>query len=102
MARIPRPPTVSLNVTPVNDAPVGTEDQFTVKNNQALLLTTADLLANDFDIEGSPLQLTIASSPTGGNLIVSGSLLIYAPKITFFGTAHLHLPRLRRYRCHAG
>ncbi len=51
----PTPNTITFDVTPVNDAPVGTNDAVSAAENQA---ATGNVLTNDSDPEGSPLTVT--------------------------------------------
>ena len=62
--------TVSLTVTPVNDAPVAVTDSFTVDEGST---TTLNLAANDTDADDG-LDLTsiaIVSGPTNGSIVVN-------------------------------
>ena len=47
--------TVSGTVTPVNDAPVASNDSFTVAEDD---LVTVNVLSNDSDVDGNPLTIT--------------------------------------------
>ncbi|WP_348541120.1 tandem-95 repeat protein [Thalassococcus arenae] len=50
---------VTIEVTPVNDAPVArTDSGFTTLENQAFLIAQSALLANDSDIDGDTLRIT--------------------------------------------
>ena len=62
--------TVSLTVTPVNDAPVAAADSFTVTEGST---TNLDLAANDTDADdGLDLtSITIVRGPTNGSLVVN-------------------------------
>ena len=62
--------TVSLTVTPVNDAPVAVADSFTVNEGST---TTLNLAANDTDADdGLDLSsITIVSGPTNGSIVVN-------------------------------
>jgi VCBS repeat-containing protein len=76
--------TVTLTVQAVNDAPVAKDDAYAVDEDQSLVIT--DLLANDFDVDGDPLQAVLATGPAHGTLAVNldGSL-IYTPDADFNG-----------------
>jgi hypothetical protein len=76
--------TVSLTVTPVNDAPVAVDDNFTVAQNTTTNLKTTNLLVldnGDYDPEGSVLTLTaIANKSTAcGDVAVTGNTVNYTP-----------------------
>jgi hypothetical protein len=62
--------TVSLTVTPVNDAPVATGDSATVAEGAA---TTIDLAANDTDADDGidPASIQIVSGPASGSVVVN-------------------------------
>ncbi|MBE3097129.1 MAG: tandem-95 repeat protein [Planctomycetes bacterium] len=57
------PATVTLNVRPVNDAPVAQDDLFEVTQNNTL---TLPVLANDGDKDGDPLSAALASGASHG------------------------------------
>ena len=60
--------TLALGSSAINDAPVATDDTATATEDTVLAVdTAAGLLANDTDVEGSPLsitQFTVAGDPT--------------------------------------
>ena len=56
---------VRLTITAVNDAPVARDDHATVSEDGRITLA---LLSNDSDLEGDPLNLTLASPPAHGTL----------------------------------
>ncbi|NEU06692.1 hypothetical protein GZH53_00050, partial [Flavihumibacter sp. R14] len=47
--------TVTLTVTPVNDAPVAVNDTYTTAEETAITITAPGILANDSDIDNDPL-----------------------------------------------
>jgi Ca2+-binding RTX toxin-like protein len=77
----------SIHVTPVNDAPVAVSDDplFTAED-QALPIPVGSLLANDFDVENSPLTIAIVQTAANGLLKkVSGGNYVYKPRLNFHG-----------------
>jgi hypothetical protein len=69
---------VQLNVTPVNDAPVATNDQYSVQNltpeTPVVTVDVADsVLNNDSDVENDPLTAVLASGPQYGDLTLYGN-----------------------------
>src|SRR5207244_4154162 len=62
--------TVSITVTPVNDAPVANNDSATVAEGGTVTVldsTAASVLANDTDAEGNTLTATKLSDPAHGS-----------------------------------
>jgi VCBS repeat-containing protein len=75
--------TVSINVTPVNDAPVANPLQATLAEDGSLVL---NLLGAVSDVDGDPLTLT-AANPQAGTLVknANGSYT-YTPSANYNGT----------------
>jgi Tfp pilus assembly protein FimT len=63
--------TATLNVNPVNDAPVASNDTYTVSQSQILSVGAAGVLSNDTDIDGDPLTAVLVSGPSSGTLTLS-------------------------------
>ncbi|MBN8587765.1 MAG: tandem-95 repeat protein [Rhodothermia bacterium] len=75
---------VKIIVTPVNDPPVATADNYTTDEDVSILL---DLLANDSDAEGGTLTVVIASSPKNGTFTFDQQgQRIYKPNPDFNGS----------------
>ncbi len=76
--------TVSLTVTPVNDAPVATDDAAGTAPRTAVVIA---VLANDRDVEGNPLVVT-AAGPAGNGTVVrnANGSITYTPRNRFAGT----------------
>ena len=81
--------TATLDITPVNDAPVAADDSFATSEDNSLRISTIDLLANDSDVDGDTLTVnfTPISGPANGTLSVNsvGSFR-YTPDADFNGT----------------
>ncbi len=73
--------TVTINVLPVNDAPVANNDSTNTLEDVAV---TIQVLANDIDLEGGPLSL-ISTSTTNGTAVISGSNVVFTPSSNYFG-----------------
>ncbi|MFC6199412.1 Ig-like domain-containing protein, partial [Ponticaulis profundi] len=73
--------TVTLTVTPVNDAPVGTDGSVSGAEDSVIAGT---ITATDMD--GDTLTYTIASGPANGSVALSGSGYTYTPASDFNGT----------------
>ncbi len=80
--------TVSLTITPVNDAPVGTSDAYQTKQDVALTVSVASgVLANDHDVDGDLLTAILSAGPTHGTLVLNADgSFAYTPNAGFFGT----------------
>ncbi len=81
---------VSVTVTAVNDAPVANNDSgsdLSTPLNTPLTIAATRLLANDTDVEGSPLNVTGVAGATNGTVAPSGSNYIFTPTTGFTGTA---------------
>ena len=77
--------TVSVTVTPVNDAPRVTDDQDTI--DFATVLEAVSVLANDTDIEGDDFTASLVNGPTNGILdFRPNGTYTYAPNATFSGS----------------
>src|SRR5207245_1479684 len=66
--------TVSITVTPVNDAPVANNDSATVAEGGTVTVldsTAASVLANDTDAEGNTLTATKLSNPAHGSVTLN-------------------------------
>lgn len=61
--------TIKLSITPVNDAPVATEDAVTVASGATI---TVQVLQNDIDSDGDPLQVLEWTAPTAGSVTANG------------------------------
>ncbi len=65
---------VVITVNPVNDAPVGLSDFYSVQEGATLAVTAAEgLLANDLDIDGDFLTATIVTSPLQGTVTLNAN-----------------------------
>ena len=74
---------VSITVTPVNDAPVAAADAATTDEETAV---TVEVLANDTDADGDPLTVTSVTPPAHGTAAVADDgTIIYTPNTDFNG-----------------
>src|SRR5207244_2709302 len=68
--------TVSITVTPVNDAPAASNDGATVAEGGTVTVldsTAASVLANDTDAEGNTLTATKLSDPAHGSVTLNAN-----------------------------
>ncbi|HCE2384378.1 TPA: tandem-95 repeat protein [Vibrio parahaemolyticus] len=79
--------TVTVNVTPVNDAPVAKDDIATTQEDTAV---TIDVLPNDTDVDGDKLSIQSASVPeTQGTVEIVDGKLVFTPAENFHGDAEI-------------
>jgi adhesin transport system outer membrane protein len=72
--------------TQQNSAPTLTDDSFETEANGILIITTAQLLANDSDADADVLEIVDVSQPVVGNLAFDqNSNLVYRPLEGFIG-----------------
>ncbi len=72
--------------TKQNNAPVLTDDEFETATNRVLVITTAQLLANDSDTDSDPLEIVDVSQPEMGHLAFDqNDNLVYRPNEGFTG-----------------
>ena len=83
---------VSVSVTPVNDAPITNDDSFAAAEDGGAV--TLNVLANDTDIEGDPLILSVVTDPANGVAFVDDGgtpgvpgddTIVYLPNSDFSG-----------------
>jgi VCBS repeat-containing protein len=75
--------TVTITVTPVNDAPSAVNDDAETPENVPV---DVDVLANDMDVEGSPLTVASFSQGAHGSVMLAAGKLRYTPAPGFNGT----------------
>lgn len=80
--------TVTINVTPINDAPEVTDDSYPVLPNGVLNLNAdAGTLANDSDADGDTLTVVLVAGPTHGTLqLETDGAFKYTPNTDYEGT----------------
>jgi VCBS repeat-containing protein len=79
---------VTITVDGRNDAPIVANDNYSVNEDEQLIVTAATgVLANDSDLEGSPLSASLLSATTNGTVVLNSSgFFTYTPKPNFNGT----------------
>ncbi|OCP56457.1 tandem-95 repeat protein [Vibrio parahaemolyticus] len=79
--------TVTVNVTPVNDAPVAKDDIATTQEDTAV---TIDVLPNDSDVDGDKLSSQSATVPEAqGKVEIVDGKLVFTPAENFNGDAEI-------------
>jgi VCBS repeat-containing protein len=83
------PATVSLTVTPVNDAPVAVAD--VRSTNEDVVLSGASVLGNDVDVDaGTTLQAVLDTPPARGTLVLNANgTFTYTPLLNDNGSVTL-------------
>ena len=79
--------TVSITITAVDDAPVGNPDSLSTGFDAPLTVAQSTLLANDTDVDSTPLTLIAVAVGTNGTPGISGSNVVFTPDSGFKGTA---------------
>ncbi|MEL6565490.1 MAG: Ig-like domain-containing protein, partial [Pseudomonadota bacterium] len=74
--------TVTVTVDAVNDLPVAENDAVTTDEDTSV---TIDLLANDSDVDGDSLAVTLGT-PSNGSVVFDQGQFIYTPDADFNGT----------------
>jgi hypothetical protein len=75
--------TVTIEVTPVNDAPVAVDDARTTDENDQV---TIPVLANDTDADGDELTAQLVSGAAHGSASCAGTQCTYRPASNFVGS----------------
>ncbi|WP_445168019.1 Ig-like domain-containing protein [Mycolicibacterium sp. Dal123E01] len=81
--------TVSVTVTPVNDAPVAGSDSVTTAEGTPVSVSAGTLLGNDSDVDGDTLTVTGITQPTHGSAVLNGAGVTYTPAADFNGVDSL-------------
>ena len=75
--------TVTMTVTPVNDAPVAVDDTATVDEDNAVSI---NLTGNDSDVDSGTLTVDSVTQPANGTTALSGTTgVTYTPTVNFNG-----------------
>jgi hypothetical protein len=76
------PATVTITVTPVNDAPVAVNDTY-VLTLPSLIVPAPGVLGNDRDVDGNSLTAVVLSGPSKGALVLNANgSFTYTPGAT--------------------
>src|SRR6185503_173127 len=78
--------TASITVRPVNDPPVAGDDTYATDEDVALTIAAPGVLANDSDLDGDTLTITVVSGPSHGTLTLNGDgSFTYTPVLNYHG-----------------
>jgi VCBS repeat-containing protein len=75
--------TVTIQVTPVNDAPVAVDDEATATEGVA---TAIPVLGNDSDVDGDPISVVAVTQGAQGTVTIDGADVVYTPSGAAGGT----------------
>lgn len=78
--------TVTIDITPVNDAPVAVVDFVSTSVNEALEIP---VLGNDVDVDGDVLTIESTTEPAHGEVAIVASQLVYTPDDGYVGNDQL-------------
>ena len=78
---------VTININPVNDAPVAVADTYTTAEDTALVVTLPGILGNDSDVDGDTITAVLVSDVSNGTLTLNADgSFTYTPAANFVGT----------------
>jgi gliding motility-associated-like protein len=78
--------TVTVTVTPLNDAPVSTNDSYATNEDTPLTIAAAGVLSNDTDADGNTLTAVLVTTTTNGTLTLNADgSFTYTPTLGFNG-----------------
>ncbi len=81
------PATVTINITPINDAPVAANNTYNIQEDVVLTRAAPGVLGNDTDVEGQTLTAAIVATTTNGQLQLNANGgFTYTPNQDYFGT----------------
>jgi ELWxxDGT repeat protein/VCBS repeat-containing protein len=70
----------------VNNAPVASDDEYSLNRNGVLNVTGSGVLSNDTDVDGNPLNANLVTAPNNGSLILNNTgAFLYTPNTNFAG-----------------
>ena len=79
--------TVTITVTPVNDAPVAVDDTYTMAEKETLTIAAPGVLDNDTDVDGDTLSAILVDTVSNGTLTLNADgSFVYTPNEYFNGT----------------
>ena len=82
------PNSVTLNVTPVNDAPLAVNDTVaSTAEDTPAVISQASLLVNDSDVDADTLTIASVQGAVGGTVSLSGANVVFTPTPNYNGPA---------------
>ena len=81
------PNTITINVTPVNDAPVANPDSYTTPQSTPLTVAAPGVLGNDTDVDSSTITAVLVTNVAHGTLLLnSDGSFSYTPTNAYSGS----------------
>ncbi|MEC9291283.1 MAG: Ig-like domain-containing protein [Pseudomonadota bacterium] len=82
---------VNIDVLPVNDAPVANDDAAATDEDTPITISNADILSNDFDVDGDVITITGVRMVTGQGTAVlnADGSVTYTPTANYHGPAEI-------------
>jgi VCBS repeat-containing protein len=81
------PATVTITISPVNDAPAAANNAYSTAEDTALTVATPGVLANDSDPDGNQLSAVLGSGPSHGTLTLNADgSFTYTPTANYNGS----------------
>jgi len=77
--------TVTITVTPVNDAPTGSDDEYNVYRNGSLNVGAPGVLGNDGDVDGDSLSVSGSGVSHGSLTLNANGSFEYTPSAGYVG-----------------
>ena len=89
--------TVTIKITPVNDAPVAGNDSYSTNEDTRLVIAAPGVLANDTDIDSPSLKAIKVANPSHGTVTLNAN-----GSFTYTPNANYHGPDSFTYRANDG
>ncbi|MHA2252586.1 MAG: tandem-95 repeat protein, partial [Candidatus Kariarchaeaceae archaeon] len=78
--------TVTLTVNSVNDAPVAVDEEYTINEDNSLIVPTPGVLTNDYDVDGDVLTAELLSGAWGVTSLAPDGWFSFGPFVNWYGT----------------
>lgn len=80
------PATVTIDVLPINHAPIATFDSYSTSEDVALTIAAPGVLGNDSDPDGDAVTANLVAGPGNGSLtLIADGSFVYTPNANFNG-----------------
>ena len=79
--------TVRVEVAPVNDAPIATDDRLTTAEDTAIRMARGFFTGDDHDVDGDPLRIVSVQKAEHGTVELTKNHVVFTPDADFNGEA---------------